>query len=122
MNYERIILELMERIQILEEKVAMLEENNKASQQVKADAPVSKKSSLGVRAKEYILEQKRAANEAGFSEITLVCNDIQKVLGVVNRAPAICQAMYECMTKGDEVLYKPNSGMSTAVKVKYYLK
>ena len=120
MNYERIILELMERIQILEEKVAQLECNNTA-QQVSANNPGVKKSSLAVQAKEYILEQKQQAKKAGLSEIILVCNDIQKVLGVVNRAPAICPAMYECMVEGDEVLYKPSSGMSTAVRVKYYL-
>lgn len=120
MNYERIILEMMERIQVLEEKVAKLENGNCAAQK-EPQISAHEKRSLGSRAKEFILAQKKQAKEAGFSEIILVCNDIQKVLGVVNRAPAICQAMYECMCPGDEVLYKPNSGMSTAVKIRYYL-
>lgn len=121
MNYERIMLELLERIQVLEEKVSALEGNSKGNQDLRVNADPMEKINLTARAREYIAEQKRQAKQEGLSEIILVCNDIQKVFGVVNRAPAICTAMYDCMEQGDEVLYAPSSGKSTAVKIKYFI-
>ena len=47
--------------------------------------------------------------------------DIQIALGVSNRTPCICQAMYDCMKPGDIVLSAPPSGKSTTVLVKYFL-
>ena len=114
MNYERIILELMERIQVLEEKVAALEA-------VQAASPAPKKENLTESARNYIRQEKQRAREAGQRELVLVCNDIQKALGVINRAPAICTAMYDCMELGDTVVFAPQSGKSTAVKIKYSL-
>ena len=113
MNYERIILELMERIQVLEEKVSALENR------ITTEEEAGEKVSLTDSAREYIRTEKRRAREAGQSEVILVCNDIQKQMGVINRAPAICRAMYDCMEAGDVVLYAPSSGKSTAVKIKY---
>lgn len=118
MNYERIILELLERIQILEEKVAILEQDNDCTITPNNS---SQKQSLVSRAKDYIISQKQLAKQKGLSEITLLCNDIQKALGVINRTPSICSAMYDCMSKNDEIIYAPDSGKSTAVKIKYYI-
>ena len=118
MNYDRIILELMERIQILEEKVANLERDNTCAVESK-DLP--EKESLVSKAKEYIMKQKQLAKQSGLSEIILVCNDIQKALAVTNRTPSICSAMYDCMSEQDEILFAPPSGKSTTVKIKYYL-
>ena len=118
MNYERVILELLERIQILEEKVANLEEKDSCTM-TSDDLP--EKESLVSKAKKYINKQKQLAKQDGLSEITLVCNDIQKALGVTNRTPSICTAMYDCMVTDDEILFAPPSGKSTTVKVKYYV-
>lgn len=119
MNYERIILELLERIQILEEKVAALEQNDTCTT---ATNQAPEKESLVARAKEYINKEKQQAKQAGLSEIILVCNDIQKSLGISNRTPSICTAMYDCMSANDEVLFAPPSGKSTTVKIKYYIR
>ena len=118
MNYERVILELLERIQILEEKVANLEQNNSS---VITSKYLHEKESLVSKAKEYIIKQKQQAKQNGLSEITLICNDIQKALGVSNRTPSICAAMYDCMSANDEILFAPPSGKSTTVKIKYYI-
>ena len=121
MNYERIILELMERIQILEEKVAVLESGAPKTSDNSAESESGEKLSLTARARACILAEKEKAQREGRTEIVLLCNDIQKQMGVVNRAPAVCAAMYECMGKNDVVLYAPSSGKSTAVKIKYYI-
>ena len=118
MNYERIILELLERIQILEEKVANLEQNNICSIESKY---LPEKESLVSKAKDYIINQKQLAKQDGLSEIILICNDVQKALGVTNRTPSICTAMYDCMSMNDEILFAPPSGKSTTVKIKYYI-
>ena len=91
MNYERIILELMERIQILEEKVAVLEGHSAPSAQPEPE----QKSGITARARAYIAAAKSAARAEGKSELILVCNDIQRILDVTNRAPAGNVAMLQ---------------------------
>ena len=121
MNYDRIILELMERIKILEEKVAILENCREADAKQKGEQAAPAKANLTADARAYIVMRKDLAKQEGLSELVLVCNDIQKALGASNRAPAICTAMYDCMTDGDEVVFAPPSGKSTTVTVKYYI-
>ena len=113
MNYEKIILELLDRIKTLEERVAVLEARNQDS---------SEKVNLTAKARDYILQQKQLARQAGRNEVILVCNDIQKAIGVTNRAPAVCSAMYACMAAVDEVLSAPPSGKSTTVRIRYYVR
>ena len=113
MNYDKIILELLDRIKVLEERVAVLEGNRNEREE---------KVSLTARTRDYIREQKQLAKRAGNKEIVLLCNDIQKALGVTNRTPSVCTAMYACMNPGDEVLFAPPSGKSTTVKIRYYIR
>jgi len=111
---------MLNRIKILENKVEALEAGTKID-----DAPIlQSKNKLGLneRAKDYIRKCKVEAKKQGVSEITLLCNDIQKELGVVNRTPSICNAMYDMMEADDQVLFAPPSGKSTTVKVKYFIK
>lgn len=118
MNYDRVILELLERIQILEEKVAVLEQNSISTIE---SNELPEKESLVSKAREYINKQIQMAKQEGLSEIILICNDIQKALGVTNRTPSICAAMYDCMSMKDQILFAPPSGKSTTVKIKYYI-
>lgn len=119
MNYERIILELLERIQVLEEKVEALEQCGKSVSISLEKEPAGKKVNLTAEARNYIMTQKKIAKQQGLASVVLVCNDIQKALGTTNRAPAICAAMYACMGQGDEVVFAPPSGKSTTVTIKY---
>ena len=112
MNYDKIILELLDRIKCLEDRVATLEMRNDQGEE---------KVSLTAKARAYIQDQKNAAKQAGKKEIILLCNDIQKALGVTNRTPSICTAMYDSMNLGDEVLFAPPSGKSTTVKIRYII-
>ncbi|MBP5342776.1 hypothetical protein J6Y73_02490 [bacterium] len=133
MNYEKIILELLDRIKTLEEKVEKLEKGQSLSDVDPRDPAAhqgrftnsqrfERKVSLTQQARDYIMAAKATAKEEGDESITLLCNDIQIDLGVTNRTPCICTAMYDCMEPGDEVISAPPSGKSTTVKVKYYLK
>lgn len=118
MNYDRTLLELLEKVKELEERIARLEE---PSRDFHAASPMNNGKSLTQQARDYILDQKNRALSEGEISITLLCNDIQKALGVANRTPCICTAMYDCMKPGDEILSAPASGKSTTVLVKYYL-
>lgn len=133
MNYEQIILELLDRIKTLENKVAILEKNQtsitattETTTVIKENIPATtqitnKKINLTQCARDYIHDRKLQAKQQGLREVVLVCNDIQKALGAINRAPAICHAMYDSMGDKDVVLFAPPSGNSTTVKIKYYL-
>ena len=117
MNYDRTLLELLEKVKELEERIERLEQPSN----IVPASPVTNGKSLTQQARDYILDQKNKALSEGESSITLLCNDIQKALGITNRTPCICTAMYDCMKPGDEVLSAPASGKSTTVLIKYYL-
>lgn len=117
MNYDKIIIELLDRIKILEERVDALENNAAKS----AAIPEEKGTNLTGKIREYITERKNAAATQGEKELILVCNDIQKVFKITNRARSVCEAMYACMSDGDEILSAPPSKYSTTVKIKYFL-
>ena len=128
MDHERIILEMLERIKALEEKVGIVygSESSEGSTNsgVTESAPtesISAKQGLTQTARDYIDAQKLKAKSEGKDELILLCNDIQKALGVTQRPQSVCRAMYDRMRPGDEVISAPKSGFSTTVKVKYYI-
>ena len=122
MNIEKIILELLDRIKTLEEKVDALEKKDDQVAQNRQNHIESEKGmSLIERAKTYINGCKRMAFEAGNDNVILRCGDIQKDLGVTNRVPSVCQAMRDCMQPSDVVLEEPPSGFSTRLTIQYKL-
>ena len=114
MNYEKIILEMLERIKDLEEKVERLE-TKKENMEKKSGVNFTNK------VREYIKNKKIEAKTQGKSEVILLCNDIQKEFNVTGRPRSVCVAMYDCMQANDEVLFAPPKKYSTTVKIKYYL-
>ena len=130
---EKMLLEMVYKIQKLEEKVESLES---ATEELKShlsfnhnDIPREQPTSyqrtgtnFTQSVRDYITKQKNIAKENGLSELVMVCNDIQKALHVSNVPRSVCVAMYDCMENGDIVLSSPPSGFSTSVKVKYFLK
>lgn len=117
MNYDKIIIELLDRIKILEGRVDALEKDG-VNYGVRQER---KRTKFTDEVKEYIGEMKRQASERGEKELICICNDIQKHLGVLNRARSVCDAMYKSMSKNDVVLFAPPSMYSTTVKIKYFL-
>ena len=113
MNYEKIIVELLGRIQVLEEQVAMLiQEKNQASEQ-----EANKITTDDIR--QYILELKKAAKDAGKTFIILKSGDIHKGLNLKSRMPQVCNAMRQSMNEGDIVLHTTPSGNSSTIEIQY---
>ena len=113
MNYEKIIVELLGRIQVLEEQVAMLmQEKNQASEQ-----EATKITTDDIR--QHILELKKSAKEAGKTFIVLKSGNIHKELKLKSAMPQVCNAMRHSMNDGDIVLHTTPSGNSTTIEIQY---
>lgn len=135
MNYDKIILEMLDRIKTLENKVAVLEKektdisDNDEVRALQYDIEVKQaeikdiqyKVSLTQRIKDYIDEQKIEAKKKGLQYLDLNCGDIQKYFHISNRPALVCNAMYGKMTSDDQIIQAPPSKMSTTVVVRYDL-
>ena len=113
MNYEKIIVELLGRIQVLEEQVAtLMQEKNQASEQ-----EATKITTDDIR--QHIFELKKSAKEAGKSFIILKSGDIHKELKLKSAMPQVCNAMRQSMNEGDTVLHTTPSGNSSTIEIQY---
>ncbi len=110
MEYEKIILELLMRVQTLEEKVELLS----------AEKPVDEKKQPGTaEIKKYIGKLKNEAREKGLTYVNLKANDIHKAMGLKSRMPAVCNAMKQSMNPGDCVKHETTSGFSSTYEIQY---
>lgn len=123
MNYEKIIVELLARIQSLEEKVDML-----MSEKSTENTPVTHeeivKNVVKVKTKDirdYIEAQKVEAKNRGEEFIILRASDIHRINRLRNAMPMVCNAMRQCMDENDIVLHETPSGYSSSLEIKYYL-
>lgn len=113
MDYERIIVELLGRIQVLEEKVNILMgENNKE---------MKNKNLSTNEIKNYIEELKMIAKKAGEKNIILRSGDIHRDLNLKSAMPTVCNAMYSSMREGDVILHTTPSGFSSTIEIEYKL-
>ena len=111
MNYDKIILELLDRIKILEEQVAVLmDKENKAISS-------NKVSTADIRA--YIEGCKTSARIQNKDVLVLVAGDVHKELQLKSAMPMVCNAMRQCMLAEDVVLYETASGYSSTLKIEY---
>ena len=113
MNYEKIIVELLGRIQVLEEQVAMLmQEKNQPTEQ-----EVNKITTDDIR--QHILKLKKIAKGERKSFIILKSGDIHKELNLKSAMPQVCNAMRQSMNEGDIVLHTTPSGNSSTIEIQY---
>ncbi len=113
MNYDKIIVELLGRIQVLEEQVAILmKEKNRMLEQ-----ETNKISTDNIR--QYIVELKKSAKESGKNYIILKSGDIHKALKLKSAMPQVCNAMRQSMSEGDIVLHTTPSGNSSTIEIQY---
>ena len=113
MNYEKIIVELLGRIQVLEEKVAILmKEKNQTPEQ-----KTNKITTDDIR--QYILKLKTVAKEQGEKFIILRSGVIHNELNLKSRLPMVCNAMRQSMNEGDIVLRTTPSGNSSTIEIQY---
>ena len=113
MNYEKIIVELLGRIQVLEEQVAELMKEKVLDQET------NKISTDDIR--QYIIELKKSAKESGKKFIVLKSGNIHKVLKLKSAMPQVCNAMRQSMNEGDVVLHTTPSGNSSTIEIQYYV-
>ena len=115
MNYEKIIVELLGRIQLLEEQVTMLmNERNRETVQ-----DTEKVTTEDIRL--YIANLKKSAKEAGKSFVILKSGDIHKAMQLKSAMPQVCNAMRQSMGEGDVILHTTPSGNSSTIEIQYHI-
>ena len=118
MNYDTIIVEMLSRIQALEEKVKRLEEGenhvSESEQEIKAKTNME-------AIRDYISTIKEQTRSKGETFVILTAREIHGALKLKSRYPMVCNAMKQTMKTNDEVLFSPPSGYSSTLEIKYYL-
>ncbi|MDD7092350.1 MAG: hypothetical protein SOX04_00150 [Eubacteriales bacterium] len=115
MDYDAIIVEVLTRIKTLEDKVMKIE----AEQTIKTPENNAKISTSEIRA--YINNLKKISADKGEKALILTARDIHGALHLKERYPMVCNAMRQAMSECDEIIYSPQSGFSSTLKIKYYL-
>ena len=115
MDYEKIIVELLSRIQTLEEQVAIL-----TDQQMQKKEKAGKKMTTN-DIREYICELKRTAKTKGERFLVLRSGNIHKDLNLKDSMPPVCNAMRQSTNPGDVVLHTTASGNSSTIEIQYKL-
>ena len=69
----------------------------------------------------FILEILLQHQQCGKQNCTLVSGEIHKAMGLSNKMPSVCSAMYQTMEAGDVVLHTTPSGKSSTIKICYQL-
>lgn len=121
MNYDTIILELLGRIQKLENDVKLLQQTISIESDLDTAEIPSKAKTTTKDIRIYIENQKSMAKSNGQTELVLKANDIHKNLQLRSRIPMVCNAMRQCMADGDVVLHDTASGYSSTLEIRYYL-
>ena len=112
MNYDTIILELLERIKVLEEQVKALTEKDQRN-----TASIHKISTGDIR--DFIEKRKMFARDTNNSSLVLVAGDIHREMKLKSAMPMVCNAMRQCMNTNDKVLHETASGYSSTLKIEY---
>ncbi len=120
MNYDSIIVEMLARIQALEEQVKALSEGGyTVAISGTANMETAKKKITTADIRDYIEKLKCEAKENGENFLVIKANDIHKRLKMKNRIPMVVNAMRQCMGQGDEILHDTPSGQSSTIEIKY---
>ena len=69
----------------------------------------------------FILETLVQHQRRGEPNCSLVSGEIHKAMGLSNKMPSVCSAMYQTMEAGDVVLHTTPSGKSSTIKICYQL-
>lgn len=69
----------------------------------------------------YIQDLLGQARKRGECTCILVSGDIHRAMGLANKMPSVCNAMYTVMRPGDVVLHSTPSGKSSTIKIEYHL-
>ena len=71
-----------------------------------------------------IIKMQNDAREIGLERLQINALELHKRVGYDpnnHRMPVICQAMYNLMTRRDEIIYSPPKGKGTRLTILYHL-
>jgi hypothetical protein len=126
MNYDRVIIELLDRVAKLEDDIRKLK-GETDTVTVTLNTDISK---YGEKTKSYtqgVIDYLEAlikkAKEDGKEHLDVVSYDLQKAVGLKNRIPLICNAMRKVMREYEfEILADTPSQNSSTFKVRFFTK
>lgn len=127
MNYDRLIIEMLERISKLEEEVKNLKgetvlNNLKIEDESSTGKLGFKPESYTDKACQIIEAAIRDARQEGKSYVDVVSNDLQHAVGLKNRIPLCCNAMRKVSEKyKTEVIKDTPSHNSSTYTIRFYL-
>ena len=98
MNYDTVIVELLSRIQALEEQVVELRNERRKETEKK----IIKVTTSDIR--QFIEGMINEAAKKGEDSITLKALDIHNAMKLTSRYPMVCNAMRQCMKDDDQVI------------------
>ena len=113
MDYEKIIIELLGRIQNLEEKVDFI----LSTLAKKEEKEIVTTDNI----REYINKLKLVAKSNGKKTLVLISREIHNDLNLKSRYPMVCNAMRQCMEENDVILFQPPKGNSSTLEIEYKL-
>ena len=70
---------------------------------------------------QYLSDKFEQAKKNNKEEITIRSGEIHSELGLKDRMPTVCNAMYKLQKPRDEVVEKPNKGYGARLVIKYFL-
>ena len=129
MNYDRIIVELLNRVSILEEEVNKLknnklEDNNSSNNKEVSILDTFKDPNIRPtdRAVSYIKYKIETAKENNEEYVDIVALEVEHAIGTKMRSPLVCSAMRKDYGCEREVLVDTASHNSTTYTVRYFIK
>ena len=115
MNYDTIIVEMLSRIQALEEQVATLSKMQQCE-----DASQEKLKVTTADIRDYIDKQISEAASRNEKSVTFKALNIHNALKLTSRYPMVCNAMRQCMKEGDQIIFETQSGYSSTLAIQYF--
>ena len=115
MDYDKIIVELLSRIQTLEEKVASLMDKKETPKEKVREKVTTE------NIRQYIMQLKENTKANGKNILVLTARDIHGDLNLKSRYPMVCNAMRDCMGNNDIILFQPPKGNSSTLQIEYKL-
>ena len=83
--------------------------------------PIEKHNASTSDVRAFIAKELGLRRSEGAEFCILVAGDIHRAMGLRDRFPTVCSAMYQSMRDDDEVLFETPSKKSSTIRIKYYL-
>jgi len=71
--------------------------------------------------KDFIQEIFKKSGNDGLDYVDIVSGQIHNKMGLNNKLPSVCSAMYKLVKKDDIILHTTPSGKSSTIKIRYFL-